>query len=330
MAMTCFDDLSSDTLIKIFNYLSFTDLFGAFFGLQKRLDNAIGDYPSSIDLSKVIKHHDLQKFSFKCRSLILTGVDLESFQMKYSHLNLASLRGVTFRKMNLLTLHSFIEKLPMQQLESISIRRLTWQYYPIDLYKEIWTIIMNSLDGNRLRYLQLPYHIRYWNIEKLSVEFSVLKHATLEYISTSQMLIFMKHCPNLRRFKACLIAPHKDLFRCALILPKLKYLTLNLHDEWSLEEIQQLLTICPSLKYLILKLEAYKESKIIFEPKTWQTLIEDKLPSLIFLRLQLIYIIIYPDVERCNSQEKFNHDEYWLQRRPQFQVSINEIHRRVL
>jgi len=328
--MTCFDDLSIDVLLEIFNYLSFTELFHAFFGLQKRLDNAIRNYPGVVNLSKVINHQGLKHFSFQYRSLKLSGVDIHAFQMNYSHWNLTSLRNVTFIKMNLLTLHSFIEILPMQQFESIIIGRFTWKYYPIDLYRQIWSIIMNSINGNRLRYLHLPYHIRYWNIEKLSNDFLALRHATLEYISVSQMLAFMSHTPNLRRFKACLAAPHKDLFRYTIILSTLKHLILNLHDEWSFEEIQQLLTVCPYLKQLILKLEGHKETKIVFEPTTWQTLIEDKLPYLIFLRLQLNYIIRSSDTERSNSQEKFNHAEYWLQRQPHFQVIISEIHREVL
>jgi hypothetical protein len=45
------------------------------------------------------------------------------------------------------------------------------------------------------------------------------------------MLTFIKHAPNLRRFRACLIAPHKDLFRYITILSKLNHLTLNLRDE---------------------------------------------------------------------------------------------------
>jgi len=328
--MMSFDDLSSDVLLEIINYLSFTELIHAFFGLQKRLDDVIRNYSSCINISKIINQNDLEHLSFKCRSLILSGLDLNLFQMKYYHLNLISLRSITFMKMNLLTLYSFIEKLPMQQLESITIGRFTWQYYPIDLYKQIWSIIMNSINGNRLRYLYLPYHIRHWDTKNLSYEFSVLRRAILEYTSVTQMLAFMSHTPNLRRFKACLAAPHRDLFRYTITLSKLNYLALNLHDDWSLEEIQQLFTICPYLKHLILKLEVRKETKIIFEPITWQTLIEEKLTYLIFLRLQLNYTIVSPDTERSNSQEKFNHAEYWLQRQPHFQVTINEMHREVL
>jgi hypothetical protein len=189
---------------------------------------------------------------------------------------------------------------------------------------------MSSINSNRLRYLHLPYQIHHWNTEKLANDFTALRDATLEYISVRQMLVFLNHCPNLRRFKACLAAPHKDLFRYTFILSKLNHLTLNLQDEWSLEEIQQLLTICPYLKYLILKLEAFQETKIIFEPTTWQTLIEEKLSYLIFLRLQLKCITVYPDTKSYNFQEKFHQAEYWLQRQPHFQVIVKEMQRTVL
>jgi hypothetical protein len=328
--MTCFDDLSIELLLEICNYLTFTEILHAFFGLQERFDNAIRDYPACVHLSKVINQFDLQSLSFQCRSLVLSGVDIQSFQMKCFHLNFSSLRGVKFIKMNLLTLHSFIKILPIHQLESIIIGRFTYQYYPIDLYKQIWSIIMNAVNGNCLRYLHLPYHVRYWNIEKLPDDFIALRRATLEYVPVSQMLAFINHTPNLRRFKTCLASPHKDLFRYVISLSKLNHLTLNLHDQWSLEEIQQLFTICPYLKHLILKLEVHKETKIIFQPITWQTLIEEKLPNLIFLRLQLNCIIVHSDMIDYHCENKFNHTEYWLQRQPHFQVTIKKIQHKLL
>ncbi|CAF3722554.1 unnamed protein product [Rotaria sp. Silwood1] len=328
--MTCFDDMSADLLIKIFNYLTFTQIFHAFFGLQKRLNNVIQGYPTCMDLSKIMNNPNIQRFSFKCRSLTLSGLNLHSFPMKYSHWNFTALRVVAFKKMDLFTLQSFVEKLPMQQLESITVEYFTWHYYPIDAYKQVWSVIMNSINGNCLRYLHLPYHIRYWNTKEVSYDFSALKYAILEYITVSQMLTFMSYCPNLRQFKAFLHAPHKDLFRYTIILSKLSHLILNLQDEWTVEEIQQLLNICPYLKYLILKLTAQIEKKIMFEPITWQTVIDNKLPYLIFLRLYLNCIIEYSDTKDYNFQETFNHAEYWLRRQPHFQVTINVIQQDLL
>ncbi|CAF3077535.1 unnamed protein product [Rotaria sp. Silwood2] len=137
----------------------------------------------------------------------------------------------------------------------------------------------------------------------------------------------MSYSPNLRRFKAFLDALHKNLLRHKIILSKLNHLTLNLQDEWILEELEQLLTIYPYLKYLILKLRAKIEKKIMFEPIAWQRLIDNQLPYLIFLRLHLNYIIVYSDTKDYNFQEAFNHAEYWLRRQPNFYVIINKIQR---
>jgi len=329
MVMTCFDDLSIDLLIKLFDYFSFIELFQAFFGLQKRLDNVIRNYSIGINLSQVLNYNIIQYFSFQCQSLTLSGIDLQSFQTKSSYLNFEALRIVSFKKMNLVTLYSFIEKLPMKQLESITIGRLTWHYYPIDFYKEIWSAIMDSIRDNRLRSLYLPYHIHHWDITKLSFNFSSLKHATLEYISVSQMLTFMEHTPNLRRFKACLTTSHDKNFSYRIILLHLNHLTLNLHDKWSFKQIHQLLTVCPHLKHLMLKLEARKEMKTMFEPSTWQILIEDKLPDLIFLRLHLNCIVQYSNQDYQNYQASFNHATYWLQREPHFQVTVYVVQREI-
>jgi hypothetical protein len=183
---------------------------------------------------------------------------------------------------------------------------------------------MNAVNGNCLRYLHLPYHIRYWNIEKFPDNFTALRRATLEYISVSQMLTFIMQTPNLQRLKTCLASSHKDLFQYTISLSKLSHLILSLHDQWSLEDIQQLFTICPYLKYLILRLEVHNETKNILQPNTWQTLIEEKLPHLIFLRLHLNCINMHPDIN------KFNRTEYWLQQKPHFQVTIKEIQQKLL
>ncbi|CAF3775408.1 unnamed protein product, partial [Rotaria socialis] len=77
------------------------------------------------------------------------------------------------------------------------------------------------------------------------------------------MLIFMSYCPNLRRFKVYLDGPHNDLCPYIIILQNRHDLILNLQDEWSFE---QLLTTCPYLKHLALKLEARKGIHNMLEP----------------------------------------------------------------
>lgn len=322
--MACFEDLNIDLLTRIFNYLTFTEIFLAFFGLKKRLNDIIREHPMSIDLSKIKNYHYVEHFSYRCQSLMLSGVDLHSFEMIYSCLNFTTLRNIIFNKMNAATLFSYIEHLPIQQLESITIEHFTWHYYPIDFYKQVWSRIMTLIDGTCILSLNLPYHIRYWTIEKPSYDFSALKYVRLEYLSVSQLLKFITYSPNLCRLKVCLDGPHKDLFRYVIILTKLRHLTLNLHDEWSVEEIQQLLNISPYLKYLSLKLIARPDMKIMYEPTTWQALIENQLSYVKLLQLHLNPIVVYSNMERYEFQEKFNHAEYWHQRKPHFQVKVGK------
>ncbi|CAF1583428.1 unnamed protein product [Adineta ricciae] len=323
--MTCFDDLSIVLLCKIFDYLPFIELFQAFYGLQKRLDGAIQHYSACIRLSVL---NIPETIRLQCKSLILSTADVQSFQIRCSNLNFEKLRAVKFEKINLHTLYSFIDKLPMKQLESIVVGRFTWYYYPRDFYNQVWTTMMDSISDVHLRYLHLPYHIRYWDAKKLSFDLLALECATLEYISTAQMISFVTRTPNLRQFKACITAPHRDLSRLNISLLKLQHLTLNLQDNWSLEQIQQLLATCPYLKYLNLKLDARNDMRIMFEPSTWQKLIEDKLLHLIFLRINLGCIV--SDSRENDYQALFNQETYWYQRQPHFHVQIHKIQRNPL
>ena len=324
--MIGFNNLTIDLFREICQYLTFSEVFFTLFGLLKHLDEAIRASPACIHLSKTIDRLNLQRLPFQCRSLILSGVDLHSWQTISSRLNLSSLQAVKFIKMNLLTFHSFLGKLPIEQLQSIHIGRFTWQYYPKDLYKQVWSILMNSIDGNRLHYLSLPYHIRYWNIEEFTNDFPALRQASLEYISIGQMLAFFNRTPNLRRFKACIDSPHQDLFRHRMILSKLTHLTLILQDEWSWREIEQLFSLFPHLNYLNLKLEAKKRMKNIFDPIAWRRLIEEQFPHLITLKLQLNCIIT--NLDDYPQENEFYWNKYWLERQENFHFTIKEIHRR--
>lgn len=314
--MTCFNDLTIDLFREICQYLTFSEIVLTLFGILKLLDEAIRAFPVCIYVSKAIDGLNLHRFSFQCRALILSGRDLHSWPMISSHLNFSSLRAVQLIKMNLLTLHSFLGKLPLDQLESIHIGRFTWQYYPKDFYNQVWSILMHSINGTRLRYLSLPYHVRYWNIEECTNEFPALRQAYLEYISLKQMFAFFKRATNLRRFQACLDSPNEDLFRHRMILSKLTHLTLILQDEWSWRELEQLCRLFPHLKYLNLKLER----RNLFDSIAWQRLIEESFPHLLSLKLQLNCIITNDD----SSQE----NQFYLDQHKNFHVIIKNIHRK--
>ncbi len=99
------------------------------------------------------------------------------------------------------------------------------------------------------------------------------------------MLKFMRHIPNLRRLKT------------------------------------HLFSMCPKLTYLILERKTREKNTTMVEWTAWQTLIEEYLPDLVYLRLRLNMLLTYL-YERRDFQSAFDHAEYWLQRRPSFQVIV--------
>jgi hypothetical protein len=318
---TCFDDLSIDLLLEIFDYLSFTELFQAFFGLQRRFDNAIRGYPACMDLSMAINCNALHHESFMCRSLKVSSDDQQQFCMVHSHINFATLRAVTFETITLTTLLRFIDLLPMQQLEFIKITKINSSNDPAEMYQQVWSIIM-ATGRNRLRYLHVPQQIGGWDAKQLSFDLPVLEYVTLEYISTDRMLTFMRHTPNLRRLKTHLYGLDwgENLYTYDSVLHKLNHLSLNVQYCYSFEQLNHLFGMCPHLTHLILELKAREKTETMIEPTAWQTLIEQYLPGLIYLRLRLSMFVTYL-YERRDFQSPFDHAQYWLQRRPFFQVT---------
>jgi hypothetical protein len=143
----------------------------------------------------------------------------------------------------------------------------------------------------------------------------------LEYISTDRMLTFMRHTPNLRRLKTHLYGVDwgENLYRYDTVLHKLNHLSLNVQYCYSFEQLNHLFQMCPHLTHLILELKTREKTETMIEPTAWQTLIEQYLPGLVYLRLRLSMFVTHFH-ERRDLQSSFNHAQYWLQRRPLFQV----------
>ena len=319
--VTCFDELSIDLVLEIFDHLTFTELFQAFFGLQQRIDNAIRSYPACMDLSKAINCNVFHHGSFICRSLKVSNDDLQQFDMINVRLNLVTLRAVTFESISLNTLVYFLKLLPMHQCESIKITKINASNDPADMYQHVWSIIV-AAGRNCLRYLYVPHQISRWDTRQLSFDLLVLKCVTLEYISTDRMLTFTRHTPNLRRLKTHLYGLDwtENLYINHDVLHKLNHLTLSLQYLNSFEQLSHLFSMYPHLTHLILELKAEKD-KTMVDSTAWQTLIEQYLPALIYLRLRLSMFLTYL-YERRDFQSSFDHAQDWLQRRPSFQVTV--------
>ncbi|CAF1412560.1 unnamed protein product, partial [Rotaria sordida] len=317
----CFDNLSNELLFEIFDYLSFNDLIKSFFGLKQQLNNIIQAYPSKIDLSHRIDNNTFQYGSFCCQSLKIFGNDQHKLQMIISYLNFANLQAVTFSSMNLTNLKFLIEQLPMKQLESIIITDINTYHDPESIQQQIWLMIMTS-GRDCLRYLDVPHGISKFNVKQMQFDLSVLERLIFRSISNNQTLALMHYTPNLYY---CKIYLHDRMTNPSVVdvrLLKLSHVYLTINVDWLFEDFCRFFTISPHLKHLTVVLNV--QEKCLDESSAWKTLIELYLPDLIYFYLHFD-VKEYPDhyiYPRCNLSS-FNNDEYWLQRRPQFQVTQN-------
>ncbi|CAF3803315.1 unnamed protein product [Rotaria sp. Silwood1] len=313
------EDLNTELLYEIFDYLSFTQVFLAFFNLQQRINNAIRAYPACIDLSKTIDRNALSHDSFACRALIILGDDILENTMNCLHLNFEAIRAISCKYVNFTTLQLFFEQIPMEQLESIEIEHLDRRDAPEDMDQELWSTI--AIAGrNQLRHLCTSLHIIQQNTEQLLFDLPTLQYAVLKYISSEAMLAFVRHTPNLCSFTGRVINWNNESCTPDFSLPRLVHLNLLIERCSSFEELRQLLFICPNLTHCELRFWITWSNVSMVDATGWQALIEQCLPCLIYLRIRLFRYV--PGIRDSDPQEAFNRSEYWTRQQPHFDIQV--------
>jgi hypothetical protein len=305
--MPCFDCLNTELLLEIFDYLSFTDLFLAFFNLQQRINNAIRAYPACIDLSKTTDRNTLIHGPFLCRALIVLDDDSQENQIDCLHFNFEAIRGITFKSVNFTRLQLFFEQLPMQQLESITIEILDRQDGSRDMDQQIWSAI--AIAGrNQLRYLHVSLRILRWKVEQLLFDLPSLQYVILKNISAAEMLAFVRHTPNLYSFIGRVTGWRNDSYASDFSLSRLTRLDLHIEGCSSFEELRQILSVCPCLTHFILRFRITENNMAMIDARGWQTLIEQCLPCLIYLKIRFFrYVRMESD---SHLQDIFVRSEY--------------------
>ncbi|CAF2946792.1 unnamed protein product [Rotaria sp. Silwood2] len=317
--MTTFDCLNTELLLEIFDYLSFTDLFRAFFNLQQCINDVIRAYPACIDLSKATDRNALIHGPFLCRALIASDDDSQENHMNQLNLNFEAIRAFEFKYGNFTILQSLVQQLPMKQLESIIIEKLHRANDPKDIDQQIWSTI--AIAGrNGLRYLRTSLRIIRWDVEQLLFDLPILQYVILNYISAKEMLAFVRHTPNLYSFTGRVTAWNIDNYASDFSLFTLTQLNLYIECCSSFKELRQLLSVCPCLTHFILRFWITGNNVIMVNATEWQTLVEQCLPCLVYLKIRLFrYETINNEPD---FQETFNLSEYWLRRQPQFDIQV--------
>jgi hypothetical protein len=257
---------------------------------------------------------------FLCRALIVSNTDSQENQIDCLHIKFEAIRAIEFKYVNFTTLQSFFKQLPMQQLESIAIEIFDKQDGPIDMEQQIWSTI--AIAGqNQLRHLRTSLQIIRCYTELLLSNLPSLQYVILKYISVEEMSTFVRHTPNLCSFTGRITEWDNDKSASDFtLLSKLTHLDLHIKGCNSFEKLRQLLSVCPYLTHLMLRFWITERNASMINATRWQTLIEQCLPRLIYLKIRLFRYIRtrnYPDFK-----DTFNQSEYWLRRRPQFDIQV--------
>jgi hypothetical protein len=317
--MTTFDCLNTDLLFEIFDYLSLSDIVLAFFNLQQRINDAIRAYPVCIDLSTTTDRHTLVHGPFLCRALTVMEDDSKETSINYLQINFRAIRAINFKYINSIQLQLLLKYLTIEKLESITIERLDREGASEDIEQYIWSII--TIAGrNQLQYLYVSDPCIQYDAEQLLVHMPSLKCVTFKEMFAKEMLTFVHYTPNLRSLTSRITIWNLDDYISDFSLLKLTHLNLCINNCNSFEELRQILFICPYLTHFTLQFWIKFYNELMIDATGWQTLIEECLPHIIYLKIRLYRFM--RNSYGPNPGETFNSTEYWLRRKPQFDIQV--------
>jgi len=313
--------LNTELLYEIFDYLSFTDLFCAFFNLQQRINNAIRSYPASINLSYINERSQIIFHGrFTCRSLIVTNIILDDIPIIFSQLNFSAIRMIKFQYINFNLIQSILEQLPAQQLESIMIKNFEHYDEINNIDRQFWSTI--AIAGqHQLQYLHISHRINQWYTDLLVFDMPRLQCIYLKYISVKELLEILRHTPNLYSFIGYITSWNMNDCIFDFNLRKLCHFELEIKNYNSFENLHQFLSIGFYATHFILRFWIDYRNETMLGIIGWQNLIEQCLPYLIYVKIRLVRFT--PWLDDNDLHNIFDLSEYWLQRKPQFDIQVH-------
>lgn len=317
--MTTFEKLSNELLFEIFDYLSFNDIFHAFFDLQKRFDELIRGYPTSIRLTKGSNQSLLANGPFQCRSLAVENISLQCSEKINSYFTFESTKSVEFSRIDCTTVLSIFNQVSMEQLESIIIRSLDREFVTSDILRQIWSIIAVA-GSNQLRYLDVSLQTIHEDDVQLSSDLPSLEWAALDKVSDQEMFVFLQHTPNLSSFTARINDFCSDVDLSDLNILKLTHLNLRLDNHGSFEALYVFLSRCSNLIDFEFQCWSTKVDGEMVNLDNWQNLIEEFLVELLYLTIRFYR---YTSIETNDTiSDQFENSDYWRKRQPDFSITV--------
>ncbi|CAF1413447.1 unnamed protein product [Adineta ricciae] len=322
--MTYFEDLSTEMIFEIFEYLDFCNTFKAFSGLNYRFYRLFHDpvFPIKIDLSSMSKLTFQDHYT---NTVIPHQQQIKSLQVSSAFMidSIFSPSSAPLKLLQLkeLTLHNVSKSVYFQNL---------LQYLPtLSNLVSLTLLCKHPIENKSLIYEQifrlprLKYcHVSFNKMNKCELlplatnEFSPIEIFIInDRCSFSEFYTFLSYVPKLRR----LTVPHlskdfKEQIKSYTIpLKDLTYLSVD-SDYIDFGQFEVMIrNIFPSVEVLHMTIEDFKE---YFDANRWEQLVTHFIPHLHNFKLKLsCYIDLFKSPSHCmKAIEQFN-STFWSERR---------------
>ncbi|CAF1334247.1 unnamed protein product [Adineta ricciae] len=322
--MTYFEDLSTEIIFEIFEYLDFCHTFKTFSGLNYRFYRLFHDplFPIKIELSSMSK---LTFQHYYTNNVIPHQQKIKSLQVSSAFMvdsifspNSAPLKLVQLKQ---LTLHNVSESKYFYNLlqyiptlSNITSLILTCKHQVENkslIYEQIFRI-------PRLKYCRVSFDKtnKYDLLPLATNEFSPIETFIInDRCSFSEFYIFLSYVPKLRRLTIPNLSKDfkEQITSYTIPLKDLKYLSVD-SDYIDFGQFEVMVrNIFPSVEVLHMKIEDFNE---YFDANRWEQLVTDFIPHLRNFKLKLsCYIDFFKSPNHCmKAIEQFN-STFWSERR---------------
>jgi hypothetical protein len=134
------------------------------------------------------------------------------------------------------------------------------------------------------------------------------------------MLAFIRRTPNLCSFATHITVWNNDSDTSGFTLDRLTHLHLKIEGCSSFEQLWQLLSICSNVTNIVLLFWITGHNETMVDATGWQILIEQCVPRLEYLKIQLLRYVRIPSA--LDFADIFVLTQYWLERQPHFDIQV--------
>ncbi|CAF1230921.1 unnamed protein product [Rotaria magnacalcarata] len=333
--MSCFEDLSGEILMAIFEYMNVEDVWTIFFNMNTRFHSLVFD--SRLQLTADVSKVDKLNYDQFCSSLInknfsnIYKLILSNHYNRYPQIRsfLSQTTFTIFQSLHALTLtdinHDELIEITQQIKQLPYLNYLHINTHEIFRDKELTSATYALLNQSNIRVSIFHLHERLQWHETETISSCNTEVLSLDYINADRLAFLLPHCSYLRSLSVTL-DPRTSLSKLtqhdispSLTFPQITCLRLC-YRPFDLSTLENLLNAVPSVRRFSMETLVYSTDYI--RSPFWTLLLQQYLPLLERIRLVVRGWFVLKASNNTNDEkldeasitDSYRYDHYWLDR----------------